>query len=476
MLRRIRELFNDVFRQADLVLLALCIGTSLFGILMIASATRYMHTSKLVLVQAAALCIGAVLYIVVSQVDLNELAKYWKWIFLVGVVFILLLATPLGIAGDTGNKAWLEFPFLPVKVQPAEIVKLTFIIVLAKQLAWLKENRDLRSISSIVMLAAHFGVIFALYYKISSDMGSALVFLFIFVQVIPIVVSIVQKITVNLSASDYSLPVAAFTSFVDGTNAWLISHLPQLGPDFRVENSIGKFISSVFDLNTIPGLIESVASVFVSIGVAIFSVVFISFFFTKDPMLFRKIVGSMVPDSIESKVIDAIGDIEHLLSRYFVGLLIEVLGVAMLNFLGLWAFARIGFNAAVSIAFITGIMNIIPYVGPLVGTVLGTILATVLKFSAVGVEVHFWAFIALLLAIFIVTQLVDNFLFQPLIYSTSIKASPLEIFIVLLIAGNLAGVFGMLVAIPAYTVARVIAVHFFSNVKAIKRLVGGDKG
>lgn len=180
MLRRIRELFNDVFRQADLVLLALCIGTSLFGILMIASATRYMHTSKLVLVQAAALCIGAVLYIVVSQVDLNELSKYWKWIFLVGVVFILLLATPLGIAGDTGNKAWLEFPFLPVKVQPAEIVKLTFIIVLAKQLAWLKENRDLRSISSIVMLAAHFGVIFALYYKISSDMGSALVFLFIF--------------------------------------------------------------------------------------------------------------------------------------------------------------------------------------------------------------------------------------------------------------------------------------------------------
>ena len=162
MLRRIRELFNDVFRQADLVLLALCIGTSLFGILMIASATRYMHTSKLVLVQAAALCIGAVLYIVVSQVDLNELAKYWKWIFLVGVVFILLLATPLGIAGDTGNKAWLEFPFLPVKVQPAEIVKLTFIIVLAKQLAWLKENRDLRSISSIVMLAAHFGVIFEL--------------------------------------------------------------------------------------------------------------------------------------------------------------------------------------------------------------------------------------------------------------------------------------------------------------------------
>lgn len=180
MLRRIRELFNDVFRQADLVLLALCIGTSLFGILMIASATHYMHTSKLVLVQAAALCIGAVLYIVVSQVDLNELAKYWKWIFLVGVVFILLLATPLGIAGDTGNKAWLEFPFLPVKVQPAEIVKLTFILVLSKQLVWVKEHWGLRSLRSVAFLGGHLLLMVGLYYAISSDMGSALVYAFVF--------------------------------------------------------------------------------------------------------------------------------------------------------------------------------------------------------------------------------------------------------------------------------------------------------
>ena len=180
MLRRIRELFNDVLRQADLLLLALCGGTSLFGILMVASATRYMHTDRLVLVQAAALVIGVLLYLLVSQIDVGELVKYWKWIFLVGIGFILLLATPLGIDGGTGNRAWLDFPFLPVKVQPAEIVKITFILVLAKQLAWLKESRDLKSVTSVAMLAVHFGVIFVLYYKISGDMGSALVFLFIF--------------------------------------------------------------------------------------------------------------------------------------------------------------------------------------------------------------------------------------------------------------------------------------------------------
>lgn len=180
MFRRSRDFFSDMLRQTDLVLLALCAAASLFGILMVASATQYMHTLRLVKVQSVALLLGVVLYLLVSQVDLNDLAKYWKWIFLLGIGVILLLATPLGIEDNTGNKAWLEFPFLPVKVQPAEIVKLTLTLVLAKQLVWLRENRDLRSIPSILFLAAHFGVIFLLYYKISSDMGSALVFLFIF--------------------------------------------------------------------------------------------------------------------------------------------------------------------------------------------------------------------------------------------------------------------------------------------------------
>lgn len=166
MLRRSRELFADILRQTDLVLLALCAAASLFGVLMVASATRYMHTWRLVAVQSVALLLGVVLYLVISQIDLNDLCKYWKWIFLVGVVCILLLVTPLGIADNTGNRAWLDFPFLPVKVQPAEIVKLTLTLVLAKQLVWLKENRNLSSIPSVLFLAAHLGVIFVLYYKV----------------------------------------------------------------------------------------------------------------------------------------------------------------------------------------------------------------------------------------------------------------------------------------------------------------------
>ncbi len=301
------------------------------------------------------------------------------------------------------------------------------------------------------------------------------VFLFIFTQIIPVVAGIFQNISDRLPDSGYSLPVDSLINFLNGVNAWLIDHFPQFGHEFRIENAIGKFLRTTLDLGSVSSLIEYVASFFVSIGVGIFSVVFISFFFIKDPMLFRRIVGALVPDSMENRVIEALGDIEHLLSRYFVGLVIEVIGVAMLNFLGLWLVAGIGFNAAVGIAFITGIMNIIPYVGPLVGTVVGTLLAMVMKFSTAGLAVNFWGFVLLLVAIFLVTQLFDNFLFQPLIYSKSIKASPLEIFIVLLIAGNIAGVLGMLVAIPAYTVIRVIAGHFFSNIKAVRRLISSKE-
>lgn len=296
-------------------------------------------------------------------------------------------------------------------------------------------------------------------------------FSFVFTQIIPVVAGIVQRISENFSSSDYSLPVDSFMDFVNGINAWLISHFPQFGSDFRIENSVGSFLESTFDLSSISVVIEKVAAFFVSFGVGVFAVVFISFFFIKDPMLFRRIVGALVPDKIENRVITAIGDIEHLLSRYFVGLIIEILCVTLLDFLGLSLIARIDFNAALGIAFIVGLMNIIPYVGPLVGVILGTILATVLKFSAGAMSVHFWGFIILVVCIFEATKLLDTFFLQPYIYSRSIRSGALEIFIVLLIAANAAGVVGMFVAIPAYTVVRVIAAHFFSDVKAIRRLI-----
>ncbi len=182
-MQRVRDFIRDTLRQTDLVLLALCCTATAYGILMIYSATRYMETLRLVWVQTFGALIGIVLFFLLSMVDIGELMrkKGWLWLTLFGIGFILLLKTPLGRADDTGNLAWLKFPLLPVMVQPSEVVKLTFIIVLAWQLVWLQENRTLKKVPDVLFLGAHLLLFFGLYYAISADMGSGLVFVFIFI-------------------------------------------------------------------------------------------------------------------------------------------------------------------------------------------------------------------------------------------------------------------------------------------------------
>lgn len=182
-LSRTREILQDMLRRTDGILLLLCLLTTAYGVVMIYSSTRYMDTLRLTVVQAVAALIGVVLFLLVQQVDVVELMKKKLWLYLTVCNFglVLLLKTPLGIADNTGNRAWLDFKFLPVYVQPAEIVKVLFIVVLAYQLAWLKENYTLRKIPHVGFLCVHLLPLFGLYYMISSDMGSALVMLFIFV-------------------------------------------------------------------------------------------------------------------------------------------------------------------------------------------------------------------------------------------------------------------------------------------------------
>ena len=223
--------------------------------------------------------------------------------------------------------------------------------------------------------------------------------------------------------------------------------------------------------SNVSGIVGSVASLVSSAFVGVFAVVFISFFFLKDSGLFERIICALVPDRIERTMNTTLNDIKQLLSRYFVGLLLEMLGVALIDFLGLWIIARLDFSYAIGIAFIAGILNVIPYVGPLMGEAIGVVLGVILKVGiGAGLNVNVWVFALIILAIMLTAQLIDNFIYQPVIYSTSIKAHPLEIFIVLLMAGHIGGAVGMLVAIPAYTVMRVIALRFFHRFKPIQRL------
>ena len=301
-----------------------------------------------------------------------------------------------------------------------------------------------------------------------------LFFFAVITMVVPIVSGIVKGISLSSieeSARYISGPLADFNEF-------LRESFPSLGSGFRIEIAAVQELQKMLDPSAFSSIIGSAASALTSLVVGLFSVSFISFFFIKDDNMFTSIVLALVPDRYEEDTAKAISDIGHLLSRYFGGVMIEVFGVALINFLGLLLIARIGFNAAIGIAFLTGILNVIPYVGPLLGGIMGTTLGLVLKYSSsvpIGLDVSFLTFTIILIAIFCFTQLIDNILYQPLIYSTSIKAKPLEIFIVLLLAGHLAGPLAMIVAIPSYTVIRVIAFRFFRHVKAIRRLIPSEK-
>ena len=168
-----------IVKKADMVLLGFCLISTIYGIVLIASATRYTNSYRDVIVQGAAAVIGLIAYFIFSALDVEHYSEKWKWFFLFNLGFIALLLTPLG-TGKYGNKSWLTASWLPTSIQPSEIVKLTFTILLARQMAWFRDNRKMRGLDSLFWPAAHAGLMFAWIFVISSDAGSGLVYLMIY--------------------------------------------------------------------------------------------------------------------------------------------------------------------------------------------------------------------------------------------------------------------------------------------------------
>ena len=128
-MRKIWNGLTEFYRRGDLLLLFLCVLTTVFGMVVIASATNYSGSSRFLIVQGAALVLGILLYIAVSSLDVEILAEHRQMlmVFNTGLMSMLLV---WGVEGNTGNRAWLDLPLLPVNIQPAEICKITFVICL----------------------------------------------------------------------------------------------------------------------------------------------------------------------------------------------------------------------------------------------------------------------------------------------------------------------------------------------------------
>ena len=166
-------------RRGDLILLLLCVVTSAFGCLVITSATNYTGSLRYLFVQVAAICLGVVVYAVVSSVDISVLSENRRWLVFFNVVMLLMLLTPFGTDHDTGNRSWLAFPFLPVDIQPAEFCKITFVVILASVMS--SHQDRISSIPSVMHMVFHLALIAGLNMAISGDLGVTLIFVFVFI-------------------------------------------------------------------------------------------------------------------------------------------------------------------------------------------------------------------------------------------------------------------------------------------------------
>jgi predicted PurR-regulated permease PerM len=199
---------------------------------------------------------------------------------------------------------------------------------------------------------------------------------------------------------------------------------------------------------------------------AVFSIFFISFFLLKDKQVFKELLLSIFPQKSQYKITSVFSKTKTSLSHYFIGLLIQVTVVMLLEFFGLMIF---GIPNALLIAFIGGLLNVIPYIGPIIGTVLGVILA-VISTLATGVYTGIEWVILEVIGVFVAVNIIDNVINQPFIFSKSVHAHPVEIFVVTLAAGYLAGIGGMIIAIPTYTVIRIILKEYLSEFAFINNL------
>ncbi len=231
-----------------------------------------------------------------------------------------------------------------------------------------------------------------------------------------------------------------------------------------IQNKFAVLINPDFFSN----LFSRLTSMLGSVVVAFFAISFITFFFLKDANLFNDGIMALVPDKHIEEVENILHKIRVLLSRYLAGILLDVFIIMTLVTFGLWL-VGIEFHHALICGLFSGILNVIPYVGPWIGASFSIAIGVATNIN-LPFETALLPLVGYMLLVFVIIQILDGSIFQPLIYSSSVNAHPLEIFLVILMAGSMAGIGGMVLAIPSYTVIRVIAKEFFSSFKVVQKL------
>lgn len=228
---------------------------------------------------------------------------------------------------------------------------------------------------------------------------------------------------------------------------------PSLSVDTVLKERIGEFINLDFLTNMLMGTITKTGSFFMGI----FTVFFVAFFFIKDNFQVADMLRPFVGTHYQERIYQVTGNINHLLTRYCAGSVIRILIMIVLIYIGL---ALFGIKGALFLSFLGGILNIIPYLGPIIGAVIACIFGFI-DVIGTGMYTEIIPVMVKIIVTFIGANIVDNVLLQPYIFSQSVHIHPVEVFLVTIIAGDLAGMMGMIFAIPVYTILRIIIIEIY---------------
>lgn len=304
-----------------------------------------------------------------------------------------------------------------------------------------------KSIAAVLVLSIYFVV--------------AILLIWLFVPLIVKQAAQIATVDLNSIANTLEPPIQR-------ANEWLTNH----GLSEQIKSpsqQLREVLLGSFDPSRIANIFSSFISITTGFLIDLFSIVFITFFFLKEQGLFVNLLTAIVPSQYEQQVRHAVDDASRLLTRYFGGILLQITIITTIVSIGL---SILGIKNALLIGLFAALINVIPYVGPIIGAVFG-VFVTISTHLDMDFYTQLIPLLVKVVSVFIFMQLIDNFILQPFIFSNSVLAHPLEIFIVILMGAKINGITGMILAIPAYTVIRLVARVFLSEFKLVQKLTGG---
>jgi predicted PurR-regulated permease PerM len=298
---------------------------------------------------------------------------------------------------------------------------------------------------------------------------SALISLIVVISVLLTLVLLIVPVIINQAQYLSTVDLNGILDSLRGPMASLDLSLRKYGliaETDSVENMLFTYIGSFLNSVNIKAFAGDLLGMAGKLSVGLFSVIFLSYFFMRDDQLLYKGLKTFTPRDSHDEIARILFYSKKMLSRYFLGLFAELVCVIALISIGMYI---IGLENALFIGVLAGIFNIIPYIGPLIGGAIGCMIGLTTLSPEVFAD-QSGMLILQMLIVFVTTNLIDEFVLQPTIFSRSVKAHPIEIFIIILMAGTLFGPIGMVLAIPTYTLLRIIAIEFFSHWDFVQNL------